>query len=162
MKSLALRSEGRTRQPFSKHFPTNMLDKKQVFNQWKWTDWHLSEMLKNSGKSDEDSKIKDLCVYVKRNRDSHMILGLMSRKGIFPLNFLLATTEYLPSEASIFLRKTVLNNDLVKSKGNLSRLWWEIFFDLGSCDGFCAFSSTWFSWIQGQSCISSGWFRELE
>lgn len=75
-------------------------------------------MLRNS---DEDNKIKDLCVYVKRNRDSHMILRLMPREGIFPLNFLLSATEYLPSEASIFLRKTVLNNDLVKSKGNLSR-----------------------------------------
>lgn len=51
-----------------------------------------------------------------------MVLSLMPRKGIFLLNFLLSTAEYPPSKVLVFLCKIALNNDLVKSRGNLSRL----------------------------------------
>lgn len=57
------------------------------------------------------------------------------------LNFLLSTAEYSPSKVLTFLWKTVLTNDVVKSRGN-SPDWEERFFIFGleSCGDFCVLS----------------------
>lgn len=78
-----------------------------------------------------DKRSLGLC---KKDGHRYWVLGQ-------PFNFLLSTAEYSPSKVLTFFWKTVLTNDVVKSKGN-SPDWEEIFLflDLGSCDDFCILS----------------------